>query len=215
MEATAAKLDGAGLAIERLGAERGYRGLLGGIADVEVAFLSASEIAQNLRDGTVDLGVTGLDLLREKIAPDDQSTEVIGLLGFGPADVVVAVPACWLDVATMADLDAVAENFYERHGRRLRVATKYHNITRRFFAAKGVAGYRIVESLGATEGAPAAGIAEVIVDITTTGATLAANHLKILDDGAVLKSQAVLAARQACVEDGRVQQLAAALRAAD
>src|SRR5438105_2280236 len=92
MEATAAKLENAGFAIERLGAARGYRGRLGGLADVEVAFLSASEIAQNLRDGKVDLGVTGLDLLRDKIAPDDQSTEVLTKLGFGLADVVVAVP---------------------------------------------------------------------------------------------------------------------------
>lgn len=211
MEAAAAKLQTAGFAIERLGAERGYRGLLRGLDGVEVAFLSASEIAQNLRDGKIDLGVTGLDLLREKIAPDDRHTVVLSGLGFGPADVVVAVPMCWLDVATMADLDAVAENFYERHGRRLRVATKYHNLTRRFFAEKGVAGYRIVESLGATEGAPAAGIAEVIVDITTTGATLAANHLKILDDGVVLKSQAVLAARRDCMADERVHRLAGCL----
>ena len=213
MEAAAAKLEAAGFAIERLGAERGYRGRLRGVEDVEVAFLSASEIAQTLRDGKIDLGITGLDLLREEIAPDDPYTEVLAALGFGPADVVVAVPGCWLDVAAMSDLDAVAENFYERHGRRLRVATKYHNLTRRFFAEKGVTGYRIVESLGATEGAPAAGIAEVIVDITTTGATLAANHLKVLDDGIVLKSQAVLAARTACSGDERVKKLVAALRA--
>ena len=212
MEAAAAKLEAAGFAIERLGAERGYRGRLRGIEDVEVAFLSASEIAQNLRDGKIGLGITGLDLLREKIAPDDPYTEILTALGFGPADVVVAVPGCWLDVAAMSDLDAVAGNFYERHGRRLRVATKYHNLTRRFFAEKGVTGYRIVDSLGATEGAPAAGIAEVIVDITTTGATLAANHLKILDDGIVLKSQAVLAARTVCSGDERVTKLAAALR---
>ena len=132
-------------------------------------------------------------------------------LGFGPADVVVAVPECWLDVATMADLDEIAESFYERHGRRLRVATKYHNLTRRFFAEKGVTGYRIVESLGATEGAPAAGIAEIIVDITTTGSTLAANSLKILDDGVILKSCAVLAGRTEVLADPRVGRLRAAL----
>ena len=211
MEATADMLAKAGFAIERSGAERGYRGRLIGIGDVEVAFLSASEIAQNLRDGKIDLGVTGEDLLREKIAPDDPSTEVIARLGFGPADVVVAVPECWLDVATMADLDEIAESFYERHGRRLRVATKYHNLTRRFFAEKGVTGYRIVESLGATEGAPAAGIAEIVVDITTTGSTLAANALKILDDGVILKSQAVLAGRTANRSDARVLSLKSAL----
>jgi ATP phosphoribosyltransferase len=107
------------------------------------------------------------------------------------------VPDCWLDVASMADLDDVAEQFYRAHGRRLRVATKYHNLTRRFFADKGVTGYRIVESLGATEGAPAAGTAELIVDITTTGSTLNANHLRILDDGLILDSSAVLAIRPA------------------
>ena len=207
MEATAELLAKAGFTIDRLGAERGYRGLLKGLDGVEIAFLSASEIAQNLRDGKVDLGVTGQDLLHEKIPPDDPHVELLVRLGFGPADVVVAVPECWLDVATMADLDEIAESFYERHGRRLRVATKYHNLTRRFFAEKGVTGYRIVESLGATEGAPAAGIAEIVVDITTTGSTLAANHLKILDDGVILKSCAVLAGRRAALADPRVARL--------
>ena len=211
MEATAKLLAGAGLTIARWGAERGYRGHLIGIDGVEIAFLSASEIAQNLRDAKIDLGVTGEDLLREKISPDDPSTEVLARLDFGSADVVVAVPECWLDVATMADLDEIAESFYERHGRRLRVATKYHNLTRRFFADKGVTGYRIVESLGATEGAPAAGIAEIVVDITTTGATLAANSLKILDDGVILQSSAVLAGRTAILADPRVASLKAAL----
>lgn len=211
MEAANERLVKAGLEIARLGSDRGYRGRIKGVDRMEVAFLSASEIAQNLKEGKIDLGITGEDLLREKIAPNDPSTEVLARLGFGPATVVVAVPECWLDVAAMSDLDEVSESFYERHGRRLRVATKYHNLTRRFFAAKGVTGYRIVESLGATEGAPAAGIAEVIVDITTTGSTLAANHLKILDDGQILKSEAVLAARAVCVGDPRVKAVALAL----
>lgn len=211
MESAAALLERAGLTIGRLGADRGYRGLLGGLPGVEAAFLSAAEIARNLKGGKIDLGITGEDLLREEIAPDDPSTDVLLRLGFGPANVVVAVPACWLDVAQMSDLDEVSASFYERHGKRLRVATKYVNLTRRFFAEKGVTGYRIVESLGATEGAPAAGIAEVISDITTTGATLAANHLKILDDGVILKSQAVLAARRSCAADPRLKHLAEAL----
>ena len=213
MEATAALLAKAGFSIDRLGADRGYRGLLRGMEGVEIAFLSASEIAQNLRDGKVDLGVTGQDLLNEKIPPDDAAVRLLLRLGFGPANVVVAVPECWLDVATMADLDDIAETFYERHGRRLRVATKYHNLTRRFFAEKGVTGYRIVESLGATEGAPAAGIAEIIVDITTTGSTLAANNLKILDDGVILNSCAVLAARAEALSDARVERLRGVLSA--
>ncbi len=195
MEATTEAFARAGYAIDRTGSERGYRGKLNGLENVSVAFLSASEIAAHLRDEKIDAGVTGEDLLRETIPPTDESVTVALRLGFGPAKVIVAVPDCWLDVASMADLDDVAEQFYRAHGRRLRVATKYNNLTRRFFAEKGVTGYRIVESLGATEGAPAAGSADLIVDITTTGSTLTANHLRILDDGLILDSCAVLAIR--------------------
>ncbi len=191
MEQAGDLFERAGLKIERFGTDRGYRGRLVGIDNIEVAFLSASEIAAQLRDGKIDAGITGEDLLRETIAPGNDVADVALRLNFGPADVVVAVPECWLDVAVMADLDDVAEQFYVRHGRRLRVATKYINITRRFFAEKGITGYRIVESLGATEGAPATGTAELIVDITTSGATLKANQLRILDDGLILASCAV------------------------
>lgn len=211
MEATAELLAKAGHAIDRTGSERGYRGKLQGLPQVSVAFLSASEIAKNLRDGKIDAGVTGEDLLRETIAADRDDITVALRLGFGPAKVIVAVPACWLDVASMADLDDVAEQFYHNHGRRLRVATKYINLTRQFFATHGVTGYRIVESAGATEGAPAAGSAELIVDITTSGSTLAANHLRILDDGLLLESCAVLAQRNHNVE---LQDLIAALKKA-
>ena len=124
----------------------------------------------------------------------DAKIALLAGLGFGRADVVVAVPELWIDVWTMQDLDDVAAGFRARHGRRMRIATKYWNLTQAFFAAHGIALYRVVESLGATEGAPAAGTADLIVDITTTGATLAANHLKILDDGVILRSQANLAA---------------------
>jgi ATP phosphoribosyltransferase len=195
MEATENLLAKAGHAIVRGTSNRGYWGSLKGMDGIEVAFLSASEIAHHLATGKIDAGITGEDLLRETVAPDDASVAVALRLGFGPANVVVAVPACWLDVAAMVDLDEVAEQFYRAHGYRLRVATKYRNLTRRYFAAAGVTGYRIVESTGATEGAPAAGTAEIIVDITTSGATLAANHLKVLDDGLILASTAVLAVR--------------------
>ncbi len=159
---------------------------------VEVAFISASEIATNLKNGNAHLGVTGEDLVREEIADWQTRVRLVKKLGFGNADVVVAVPDGWLDVATMADLDAIAPDYRRRHGRWLRVATKYLNITRRFFADCGLTDYRIVESLGATEGTPAAGSADLIVDITTTGETLRANGLRILDDGVILKSEANL-----------------------
>ncbi|RME96799.1 MAG: ATP phosphoribosyltransferase [Alphaproteobacteria bacterium] len=184
----------AGLTIAKTGHERGYRGNLSEMPEVEVAFLSASEIAWNLAQGRIHLGITGEDLIRESIPDAEARVELLKPLGFGHADVVAAVPQCWLDVYTMADLEEVGTLFYREHGRRLRVATKYMNLTRRFFAEHGVTGYRIVQSLGATEGTPAAGAAEMIVDITSTGTTLKANHLRILDDGIILKSEANLAA---------------------
>ena len=203
MEQAAEVLESAGYTIERSGADRGYRGHLTGIEGVEIAFLSAGEIAQSLREGKIDFGITGQDLLFEASHPAENLVSVLSPLNFGFANVVVAVPECWLDVASMADLDEVSENFYAVHGRRMRVATKYPNLTRRFFGEKGVTGYRIVESLGATEGAPAAGTAEIIVDITTTGSTLAANHLKILDDGVILRSSAAFAAKAGILPDNR------------
>ena len=205
MEATLEHFAKAGHAITRTGSDRGYRGRIESQQDIEVHFLSAAEIATQLKQGKIDSGVTGEDLLRETIPPTDESVTVAARLGFGPANVIVAVPQCWLDVARMSDLDEVAEQFFQTHGRRLRVATKYKNLTRRFFAEHGVTGYRIVDSAGATEGAPASGAAELIVDITTTGSTLAANHLKILDDAVILKSCAVLAVRAPILVANRMQ----------
>ena len=194
MEQTSEMLAKAGLTLKKTGHERGYRGEIAGIDNLDVAFISASEIAWYLKTGRAHLGVTGEDLVREQMSDADARVKFLKKLGFGFADVVVAVPTCWVDVRTMADLDEIALSFRREHGRWYRVATKYMNITRRFFAQKGVTDYRIVESLGATEGTPAAGTADLIVDITTTGETLRANGLKILDDGVILKSQANLVA---------------------
>jgi ATP phosphoribosyltransferase len=184
----------AGLPLQQGRGARDYRGTIAGLPGVEVLFLSASEIVAQLASGGAHLGVTGEDLVREAVPDADALVELLTPLGFGGANVVVAVPQAWIDVRTMADLDEVAEDLRARHGRKMRVATKYINLTRRFFAAAGVSDYRIVESLGATEGAPGSGAAELIVDITTTGATLAANALKVLDDGVILRSEANLVA---------------------
>jgi len=195
-EQTLAFFADCGLAIAPDGGRRGYVARMSGRPEVEVRLLSAGDIAGALRDGAVHAGVTGEDLLRE-LGPGFERVAPVLPLGFGRADLVVAAPAAWLDVTTMADLDEVGEAMRARHGRRLRVATKYVRQAHAFFAARGVDDYRIVESLGATEGAPAAGVADVIVDITTTGATLAANHLRPLSDGLILKSQAQLAVSRA------------------
>lgn len=194
MENAQAFFGRAGLSLVQGRGGRDYRGTIPEIADVEVAYLSASDIAGSLAQGSVHIGITGEDLVRESIPDADKKVVMLEGLRFGYANVVVAVPQAWIDVRTMEDLDDVATAFHAKRGQRMRVATKYVNMTRAFFAGHGIADYRIVESLGATEGAPAAGTAELIVDITTTGTTLAANGLKVVDDGVMLRSQANLVA---------------------
>jgi len=203
MEDTLAVFQAAGLRIEKTGDERGYRGAISGFPDIDVEYLSAGEIARHLQTGRVHIGVTGEDLIREQIPDAEERVELALKLGFGHANVVVAVPECWIDVDTMADLEEAAILFTRKHGRSLRVATKYPALTRRFFAAKAVVSYRTVESLGATEGAPTAGTAEAIVDITSTGSTLKANRLKIVKDGTILQSEAnLVVSKVACGADG-------------
>ncbi len=184
----------AGVTMEMAAGARGYRASFAGLPDVEVMLLSAGEIASSLLAGDIHLGITGEDLLREEAPELEGRMQLLKGLGFGFADVVVAVSGAWIDVSTMADLDDICAFYAQTHRRRLRVATKYAQLTRSFFARARILDYRIVPSAGATEGALAAGTAEVIVDITTTGATLKDNGLKVLDDGVILKSQAQLAA---------------------
>jgi ATP phosphoribosyltransferase len=179
-------------------AERLYQARLP-LPDIEVRLMSASEIARALRDGATHAGVTGEDVLREN-DPDLSASILVKPLGFGRADLVLAVPMSWLDVATLGDFAEVCAEHRARTGARLRIATKYPHLARRFLDANGVGDYRLVESLGATEGAPAAGAAEAIVDIKTTGATLAANHLRALPE-IILKSQAQIAASRAAKWD--------------
>ncbi|MGB7178280.1 MAG: ATP phosphoribosyltransferase [Xanthobacteraceae bacterium] len=191
----------AGLDLVKPRGAREYRGAIKNFDGIEIAYLSAAEITSQLAQGAVHLGITGEDLIREMIPQSDQRIVFVTPMGFGYANVVVAVPQAWIDVRNMADLDDVATAFRHRNNRKMRLATKYANLTRGFFAEHGIVDYRIVESSGATEGAPAAGTAEMIVDITTTGATLAANGLKVVDDGTILRSQANLVAARAAAWD--------------
>jgi ATP phosphoribosyltransferase len=204
-EACDAWFAGAGLTLEQTAGARGYRAQFAGLPDVEIMLLSASEIASSLLAGDIHMGITGEDLLREAAPELETRMHFVAPMGFGFADVVVAVSQAWIDVSTMADLDDVCAAYAARYRRRLRVATKYAQLTRGFFAHAGIADYRIVPSAGATEGAPAAGTAEVIVDITTSGATLRDNGLKVLDDGVILKSQAQLAASLTADWDDRAR----------
>ena len=181
-----------GINLVRSDSDREYAGRIDGIKGVQLIFLSANEIPRELSSGRLHFGVTGTDLIKEKLARFSRLVEPISELGFGFANLIIAVPSFWIDVDSLDDLDAVSAQFREKNGYRLRIATKYHRLLREFLIKAGVADYQIVDSQGATEGAVKNGLAEAIADITSTGDTLKANHLKILSDGVILKSQATL-----------------------
>ena len=181
-----------GIHLARSGSEREYAGVVDGIDDVALILLSAGEIPRELAAGRIHLGVTGTDLIHEKLALLEQVVQQVQPMGFGHADLIIAVPQGWTDVNTLHDLDAVAAAFRVVHGHRLRIATKYHRLVRTYLREAGVADYALVDSQGATEGTVANETAEAIADITSTGETLRANHLKILSDGPILRSQATL-----------------------
>ncbi len=210
MEEAVATFAAAGVAVERSAEGREYAGRVTGIPDIALVMLSAGDIPRALAEGAIHLGVTGEDLIGERI-DDPARVRVLRRLGFGHADLIVAVPAVWADVETMHDLDEAAAAFRARHGRPLRIATKYHRLARRFFAGAGVADYRLVDSQGATEAAPKNGAAEAIVDITSTGDTLRANHLRALADGLILASQAALVLSAAAPMDRDARAAFAAL----
>ncbi len=181
-----------GINLARSGSDREYAGVVDGIENVSLILLSAGEIPRELAAGRIHLGVTGTDLIQEKLALWDQQVEPVEQLEFGHADLIIAVPTAWRDVDTLDDLDGAAAAFRAVHGFRMRIATKYHRLTRDFLRLAGVADYALVDSQGATEGTVKNETAEAIADITSSGETLRANHLKILSDGLILQSQATL-----------------------
>jgi len=181
-----------GVALRRTGSDREYAGAVDGVSGVELVLLSAGEIPRELAAGRIHLGVTGSDMVRENVADWQDHVRALAPMAFGNADLVIAVPKFWIDVETLDDLDAAAAAFRAEHGFRLRIATKYHRLVREFLRDAGVADYQLVDSQGATEGVVKNMTAEAIADITSTGETLRANHLKILSDGLVHQSQANL-----------------------
>ena len=191
MEQTFEWFSARGLKMHKSGSEREYAGHVAA-EGVELVLLSAGEIPRELAAGRIDLGVTGSDLVRDKLADWKLQVSEVAALGFGHADLIIAVPAAWIDVETLDDLDAAAAAFRVRHGHRLRIATKYHRLVRDFLTAKGVADYQLVDSQGATEATVKNMTAEAIADITSSGETLRANHLKVLSDSLILQSQAML-----------------------
>ncbi len=172
------------------GGERNYFAQFENLPNVKIIYLHAKEIIQRLGDGTLDAGISGLDLLNESPIELKKKIEVKKKLDFGNAKLVVAIPDEWIDVQTVADLEEVSFEFRDKKNSRLRVATKYPNLTNNFLFEKGVTQYKLVSSLGATETYPFIGSSEIITDITSTGKTLKDNNLRILKDGLILKSQA-------------------------
>ena len=181
-----------GVMMRRSGADREYAGAVEGVDGVALVLLSAGEIPRELAAGRIHLGVTGSDLVCEDLGTGAAEVVELQRLGFGQADLIIAVPSVWIDVETVDDLDAAAAGFRRAHGHRLRIATKYHRLVRDFLQAQGVADYQLVDSQGATEGTVKNGTAEAIADITSSGETLRANHLRILSDGLIHSSEAVL-----------------------
>ena len=175
--------------------ERGERDLFGKIKkypNLKIIFLHARECIEALSIGTIDLCISGVDLFEESEINIRNKIKILKKYEFGKATLVLAIPDQWIDVQTLLDLDEVADEFKKKKKRFLRVSTKYENLTRKFLYSKGVTQFQIVKSLGSTEVAPFTGTAEIISDITSTGATLKANNLRILRDGKILKSQACL-----------------------
>jgi len=172
--------------------ERNYFFNIKNNSEIDGVFLHAREIIERINDGTLDIGISGLDLLKELPDVYSENVKIFQKLNFGFADLVVAIPKDWLDVQNMADLEEVSFEFREKYGRRMRVATKYPNLTESFFLSKGVSQFRVVPSLGATESYPFTGSSELITDITSSGSTLKANNLRIINDGTILKSSACI-----------------------
>lgn len=191
-----------GVRLSRAGSEREYAGRVEGAEGVQLVLMSAGEIPRELAAGRIELGVTGTDLVREKLAGWSSDLVELAPMGFGHADLILAVPDCWRDCRDLDDLAAITRDFRARHGFRLRIATKYHRLVRAWLAAHEIADYQLVDSQGATEGTVANLTAEAIADITSSGETLRANNLRILDEPPILRSQATLfAARRAMGPD--------------
>ena len=175
--------------------ERGERDLFGyikGNKKIKIVYLHAREIIERLGDESLDIGFSGYDLLKESELNVQNKVTINKKLDYGNATLVVAGPDEWIDVQTLADLEEISFDFKDKKKSRLRVATKYPNLTKEFLFSKGVTQFKLVPSLGATEVYPFTGSSEILTDITSTGETLRANNLRILKDGNILKSAAIL-----------------------
>jgi ATP phosphoribosyltransferase len=200
-----------GVRLSRTGSDREYAGRVEGAGNVSLVLLSAGEIPRELQAGRIHLGVTGTDLIREKLAGWRSHVEELAPMGFGHADLILAVPACWSDCDSLDDFATIARDFRAEHGFRLRIATKYHRLVRAHLSGAEVADYQLVDSQGATEGTVANLTAEAIADITSSGETLRANHLKVIGEEPILRSQATLFRSVAAGDAGPVRDFAAQL----
>lgn len=195
-------LNSCGLLVHRPN-PRQYTATVFGLPEVVALFQRAADIYAKVDEGSADLGITGLDVVREQEREGSEALILCGDLGYGHCSLVLAVPESWIDVTTLGDLAELAALF-KAQGRELRVATKYANLTQQFLYQKGINYFTLVEAGGAVEAAPRMGYADFIADIVETGTTLKDNALKPLRGGMMLKSQACLIGnRRLLREDGR------------
>ena len=190
--------------------ERGERDLIGSIKqqkNIKILYLHAREIVERLGDGSLDLGFSGFDLLKESQINTQNKINVLKKYSFGRATLVIAIPDPWIDVQTVADLEEIAFEFKDKKKKRLRVATKYPNLTKDFLFSKGVTQFKLVDSLGATESYPFTGSSEIISDISSTGETLKANNLRILKDGEILKSEACMMVSKSSIKKTNLKKI--------
>ena len=212
MEQTFEWFGARGIMMRQSGADREYAGAVDGMAGVQLVLLSAGEVPRELAAGRIHLGVTGSDLVQDRLVDWDRQVTELARMGFGQADLIIAVPVAWIDVDSLDDLDAAAAAFRGKHGFRLRIATKYHRLVREFLTAQGVADYQLVDSQGATEGTVNNLTAEAIADITSSGETLRANHLKVLGGSLIHRSEATLYAARAAEWGGAAKEAMASLQ---
>ena len=191
--------------------KRNYMSEIKNFSINEVIFSHAREIVERLADNSLDIGISGFDLLKESLPGIQKNIHVFSRLNFGFANLIVAVPNAWIDVQTIADLEEISFDFKDKNTGKLRVATKYPNLTNDFLLSKGLTQYKIVNSLGSTEIYPFTNQSEIITDITSSGATLKANNLRVLKDGSILESSACILVSKKSLKDKNKKKIIASL----
>jgi ATP phosphoribosyltransferase len=189
-EGIVAILQTAGYRVRRA-SDRQYEATIAGQPRFHVVFMRPSDIVVQVQEGRCSLGVTGFDVFAERSAEAEQTRIVIDDLGYAGCRLAVAVPESWIDVTHVIDLVDLSAEF-KASRKSFRVSTKYPSLTAAHFRRWGIYDYQLIDSEGALELHPSLGIADIIVDLTSSGTTLKDNRLREIEGGTVLESAACL-----------------------